>query len=92
MSAMNISRNGNTITFSGDMTKDFNQMRREMSGRFNMFVGDVVKVIPKFRDKLTSDQLMTLHKEGTHAEFYENNNILVTFALIQRIILIICFS
>ena len=57
MSAMNISRNGNTITFSGDMTKDFNQMRHEMSGRFNMFVGDVVKVIPKFGDKLTQTNL-----------------------------------
>ena len=73
-SAMNISRNNNIIAFSGDMTKDFNQMRGEMSGRFNMWVGDVVKVIPKLGDKLTTDQLMTLHKEGTHAEFYENNN------------------
>ena len=81
MSAMNIARNGNTITFSGDMTKDFNQMRREMSGRFNMFVGDVVKVIPRLGDKLTSDQLMTLHKEGTCAEFYENNNILGYFCI-----------
>ena len=81
MSAMNISRNGNTITFSGDMTKDFNQMRREMSGRFNMWVGDVTKAIPKLGDKLTTDQLMTLHKEGTHAEFYENNNILGYFCI-----------
>ena len=81
MSAMNITRNGNIITFSQDMTKDFNQMRREMSGRFNMFVGDVVKVIPRLGEKLTSDQLMTLYKEGTCAEFYENNNILGYFCI-----------
>ena len=73
MSAMNIARNGNTITFSGDMTKDFNQMRREMSGRFNMWVGDVAKAIPKLGDKLTTDQLKTLHKEGTCAELDQIN-------------------
>ena len=81
MSTMNMSQNGNTITISGDMTNDCKQMHRECAGRFHGMFGDVVKLIPKLGDKLTTDQLMTLHKEGTHAEFYDNNKILGYFCI-----------
>ena len=74
-STMNMSQNGNTITLSGDMTKDFKQMKRECAGRFHDMFGDVVKLIPKLGDKRTSDQIKGLNQWGTSAEYYEKDNI-----------------
>ena len=73
-STITFKKNGNTITLSGELTSDFDQMKRECSGSTHSLFGDVSKLIPKLGDKLTTDQLMTLHKEGTHAEFCDNNN------------------
>ena len=75
MSTMNITQNGNTITLSGDMTKDFKQMKRECAGRFHDMFGDVVKLIPKLGDKRTSDQIKGLNQWGTNAEYYKKDNI-----------------
>ena len=72
---MNMSQNGNTITLSGDMTKDFKQMKRECAGRFHDMFGDVVKLIPKLGDKRTSDQIKGLNQWGTNAEYYKKDNI-----------------
>jgi len=74
-STMNMSQNGNTITISGDMTNDFKQMHRECAGRFHSMFGDVVKLIPKLGDKLTSAQIKGLYQWGTSAEYYEKDNI-----------------
>ena len=72
---MNMSQNGNTITISGDMTNDCQQMHRECAGRFHGMFGDVVKLVPKLGDKLTSAQIKGLYQRGTSAEYYEKDNI-----------------
>jgi len=74
-STMNMSQNGNTITISGDMTNDCKQMHRECAGRFHGMFGDVVKLIPKLGDKLTSAQIKGLYQWGTSAEYYEKDGI-----------------
>ena len=47
MSTMNIKTDGNTITLSGDMTFDYEQMKQELAGRYESLFGDVKKLIPK---------------------------------------------
>ena len=75
MSTMNLKQNGNTFILSGDMTNDFEQMKRECAGRFHALFGDIVKLIPKLGDKRTSVQIKGLYQWGTNAEYYENDNI-----------------
>jgi hypothetical protein len=38
MSTINVEQDGNTITLSGDMTNDFEQMKKECAGRYDNFI------------------------------------------------------
>ena len=75
MSTMNFEQNGNTFILSGDMTNDFEQMKRECAGRFESMFGDVKKLIPKLEKALTHEHIMRVYNEGSTNSFYDNNNI-----------------
>ena len=40
MSTINTEKQGNVITLSGDMTNDYDQMKRECAGRYESMFGD----------------------------------------------------
>tara|TARA_Y100001958_G_scaffold151233_1_gene135935 strand:+ start:320 stop:715 length:396 start_codon:yes stop_codon:yes gene_type:complete len=69
-STITFKKNGNTITLSGELTSDFDQMKRECSGSTHSLFGDVSKLIPKLGDKLTEQQVLDLLSKGTEEEFY----------------------
>jgi len=72
-----VSQDDNITTLSGpDMTRDFNQMKRECCGRYGNFIfPDAKKVIDllkqKGRSPMTHDQIMDVHGKGTHADYYD---------------------
>jgi hypothetical protein len=80
-STMNIEENGNTITLSGELTSNFDQMKSECSGRTHCMFGDVGKLIPKLGDKLTEQQVLDLLSQGTEEEFYDAQNVWCYFCV-----------
>ena len=82
MSTINVEKDGNTITLSGDMTNDFEQMKKECAGRYESMFGDAAKVIAKVpQRKMTQEQIMQVYNEGVTASFYDNNNIWAYFCV-----------
>ena len=77
MSTMNIETNGNITTISGpDMTNDFEQMKRELCGRYDNFVfPDAKKVVDLLKSKgqspMTHDEIMDVHERGSTKEYYD---------------------
>ena len=77
MSTMNIETNGNVTTISGpDMTNDFEQMKRELCGRYDNFVfPDAKKVVDLLKSKgqspMTHDEIMDVHERGSTKEYYD---------------------
>ena len=76
MSTMNIETNGNVTTISGpDMTRDFEQMKRECCGRYDNFIfPDAKKVVELLkkqgRSPMTNDEIMDVHLRGSTMEYY----------------------
>ena len=85
MSTIKLEQQGNVITLSGDMTNDYDQMKRECAGRYESLFGDAQEVITKLkargRSAMTHEQIMKLHKYGIKAEYYENWNIWCYFCV-----------
>ena len=77
MSTMNIETNGNVTTISGpDMTRDFEQMKRECCGRYDNFIfPDAKKVVELLkkqgRSPMTDDEIMDVHLRGSTREYYD---------------------
>ena len=77
MSTMNIETNGNVTTISGpDMTRDFEQMKRECCGRYDNFIfPDAKKVVELLkkqgRSPMTNDEIMDVHLRGSTEEYYD---------------------
>jgi len=77
MSTMNIETNGNVTTISGpDMTRDFEQMKRECCGRYDNFIfPDAKKVVELLkkqgRSPMTNDEIMDVHLRGSTREYYD---------------------
>ena len=77
MSTMNIETNGNVTTISGpDMTRDFEQMKRECCGRYDNFIfpdaKNVVELLKKQgRSPMTNDEIMDVHLRGSTEEYYD---------------------
>ena len=77
MSTMNIETNGNVTTISGpDMTRDFEQMKRECCGRYDNFIfPDAKKVVDLLKSKgqspMTHDEIMDVHERGSTKEYYD---------------------
>ena len=77
MSTMNIETNGNVTTISGpDMTRDFEQMKRECCGRYDNFIfPDAKKVVDLLkkqgRSPMTNDEIMDVHLRGSTREYYD---------------------
>jgi len=74
MSTINVEKQGNVITLSGDLTFDFNQMKRECAGRYeSMLFGDAEGVITKLKARgssaMTHEQIMKLHEHGKTAGY-----------------------
>jgi hypothetical protein len=69
MSKLKVSQNGNTIVISGDMTSDFNQMKRECLGRHESMFGDAKKLVDNLKEDgitaLTEQQIIDLLTHGT---------------------------
>ena len=81
---MNIETDGNTITLSGDMTFDYEQMKQELAGRYESLFGDVKKLIPKLlakHPKLTIDDVTLLSTDGTNMTFYDKRKIYCYFCV-----------
>ena len=85
MSTMNMTQKGNTIVLSGDMTNDFEQMKRECAGRFESLFGDAQNIVKKLTEKgsvkLTAQQVLDLLTQGTTEEFYNNQNVWCYFCV-----------
>ena len=77
MSTMNIETNGNVTTISGpDMTRDFEQIKRECCGRYDNFIfPDAKKVVELLkkqgRSPMTNDEIMDVHLRGSTREYYD---------------------
>ena len=77
MSTMNIETNGNVTTISGpEMTRDFEQMKRECCGRYDNFsftdAKKVVELLKKQgRSPMTNDEIMDVHLRGSTREYYD---------------------
>ena len=77
MSTMNIETNGNVTTISGpEMTRDFEQMKRECCGRYDNFIfPDAKKVVELLkkqgRSPMTNDEIMDVHLRGSTREYYD---------------------
>ena len=77
MSTMNIETNGNVTTISGpEMTRDFEQMKRECCGRYDNFIfPDAKKVVELLkkqgRSPMTNDEIMDVHLRGSTKEYYD---------------------
>ena len=77
MSTMNIETNGNVTTISGpDMTRDFEQMKRECCGRYDNFIfPDAKKVVDLLKKQgqspMTNDEIMDVHLRGSTMEYYD---------------------
>ena len=71
-----VSQDDNIITLSGpEMTRDFNQMKRECCGRYDNFIfPDAKKVIDLLKQQgrtpMTREQIMDVHGKGTHTDYY----------------------
>ena len=67
-----VAQDGKVFTLSGpEMTRDFNQMKRECCGRYDNFIfPDAKKVIDLLkqqgRSPMTHEQIMDVHGKGTH--------------------------
>ena len=74
---MNIETNGNVTTISGpDMTRDFEQIKRECCGRYDNFIfPDAKKVVELLkkqgRSPMTNDEIMDVHLRGSTKEYYD---------------------
>ena len=72
-----VTQEGNVVTLFGqDMTRDFNQMKRECCGRYDNFIfPDAKKVVDLLkgqgRTPMTHDEIMDVHGKGTHKEYYD---------------------
>ena len=77
MSTMNIETNGNVTTISGpEMTRDFEQMKRECCGRYDNFIfPDAKKVVELLkkqgRSPMTNEEIMDVHLRGSTKEYYD---------------------
>ena len=77
MSTMNIETNGNVTTISGpDMTRDFEQIKRECCGRYDNFIfPDAKKVVELLKKQgsspMTNDEIMDVHLRGSTREYYD---------------------
>ena len=77
MSTMNIETNGNVTTISGpEMTRDFEQMKRECCGRYDNFIfPDAKKVVELLkkqgRSPMTNDEIMDVHLRGNTRKYYD---------------------
>ena len=77
MSTMNIETNGNVITIGGaDMTRNFEQMKRECCGRYDNFIfPDAKKVVELLkkqgRSPMTHEEVMDVHLRGSTEEYYD---------------------
>ena len=77
MSTMNIETNGNVTTISGpEMTRDFEQMKRECCGRYDNFIfPDAKKVVELLkkqgRSPMTNEEIMDVHLRGSTREYYD---------------------
>ena len=77
MSTMNIETNGNVTTISGpEMTRDFEQMKRECCGRYDNFIfPDAKKVVELLKKQgsspMTNDEIMDVHLRGSTREYYD---------------------
>jgi hypothetical protein len=85
MSTINTEKQGNVITLSGDMTNDYDQMKRECAGRYESMFGDTQGAITKLKasgcSAMTHEQVMKLYKHGTYAEYYKYGNIWCYFCV-----------
>jgi hypothetical protein len=77
MSIEHTTVNGNhTIKISGDMTFDYQQMKKEVAGRYDSMFGDAKNLISKLKSpKLTSEQISDLTVNGKFSTFYDSNKI-----------------
>ena len=71
MSSLNITKDNNTITISGDLTNDFNKMLSECGGQSHPLFGDVIKLKKKLGKALTDMEVIQLYNYGTSESFYE---------------------
>ena len=85
MSEVKVSQKGNTIFINGELTFDFNQMKRECAGRFETIFGDAKNLIAKLKEDgytaLTEQQILDLLTQGDKKEFYENQNLWCYFCV-----------
>ena len=64
------------IKLSGDMTFDYNQMKREVASRYSCMFGDAKNVISKIKTpKLTKNKILNLYQHGINSNFYDSNKI-----------------
>ena len=71
MSSLNVTKDNNTITLSGDLTNDFNKMLSECAGQSHPLFGDIIKLKKKLGNPLTNEQIMELYSDGTSESFYK---------------------
>ena len=85
MSTLQVDINGYNVTcISGELTSDFEQMKRELGGQYESMFGDVKKFIAKLnRPKMTHEEIMQVYNGGLTDSFYENNNIWCYFCVRQ---------
>ena len=85
MTDIKLEQQGKVITLSGDMTKDYDQMKRECAGRYESMFGDAQAAISKLkargRSAMTFGQLMKLYTYGVTDDFYTNWNIWCYFCV-----------
>ena len=71
-----VAQDGKVFTLSGpEMTRDFNQMKRECCGRYDNFIfPDAKKVVDLLKEQgrspMTHEQIMEVHGKGTHTDYY----------------------
>ena len=72
-----VAQDGKVFTLSGpEMTRDFNQMKRECCGRYDNFIfPDAKKVVDLLKEQgrspMTHEQIMEVHGKGTHTDYYD---------------------
>jgi len=72
-----LAQDGKVFTLSGpEMTRDFNQMKRQCCGRYDNFIfPDAKKVVDLLKEQgrspMTHEQIMEVHGKGTHTDYYD---------------------
>ena len=75
---------GHDLVISGDLTFDYEQMKRELAGRFDSMFGDAKQLIAKLekkRPKLNACQINDLVVNGTTRNYYDSNKIWCYFCV-----------